>query len=185
MNSMRIILYGAPGAGKGTQAELLAKKFSIPHISTGDMLRSAIEQGTELGKKAKKFVESGGLVPDDVVIGIVKEVLASPKCANGFILDGFPRTTAQAEGLQKIFDELGIANIHVVSIDVNEEELVKRLLGRGRADDNEGTIRNRLKVYAESTAPVKGFYQKHGNVHDIKGVGTVEEVQKNIVDALK
>src|SRR5579883_2007809 len=97
MNGMRIILYGAPGAGKGTQAELLAKKYAIPHISTGDMLRSAIQDGTELGKKAKQFVESGGLVPDEVVIGIVRDVLASPKCANGFILDGFPRTIAQAE----------------------------------------------------------------------------------------
>jgi len=185
MNGMRIILYGAPGAGKGTQAELLAKKYAIPHISTGDMLRSAIQEGTELGKKAKQFVESGGLVPDEVVIGIVREVLASPKCANGFILDGFPRTTAQAEGLQKIFNELAITNIHVISIEVNEEELVKRLLGRGRADDNEETIRNRLKVYAESTAPVKNFYLKHGNVHDIKGVGTVDEVQQNVLAALK
>jgi len=185
MNGMRIILYGAPGAGKGTQAELLAKKYAIPHISTGDMLRSAIQDGTELGKKAKQFVESGGLVPDEVVIGIVRDVLASPKCANGFILDGFPRTIAQAEGLQKIFKELGIANIHIISIDVNENELVKRLLARGRTDDNEETIRHRLKVYVESTAPVKSFYQKYGNVHDIKGVGTVEDVQKNIIDVLK
>jgi len=182
---MRIILYGAPGAGKGTQAELLTKKYSIPHISTGDMLRSAIERGTELGKKAKEFVESGGLVPDDVVIGIVRDVLSSPQCANGFILDGFPRTTAQAESLQKIFDELGITGVCIVSINVNEEELVSRLLNRGRVDDSEETIRKRLRVYEQSTAPVKSFYESRGRVCEINGVGSVEDVQKSIINAIE
>lgn len=181
---MQIILFGAPGVGKGTQAELLAKRFSIPHISTGDMLRSAIEAGTPLGKQARQFVQSGGLVPDDVVIGIVREVLASEKCRNGFILDGFPRTTAQAEALQRIFDELHIGSVIVVSLEVDEEEIVKRLLNRGRVDDSEKTIRNRLRVYADSTRPVKAFYKKHGNVREVDGVGTVEGVQESIVAAL-
>ncbi len=181
---MRIILYGAPGAGKGTQAELLAKKFAIPHVSTGDMLRSAIERGTALGTQAKHFVESGGLVPDAIVIGIVRDVLASPECANGFILDGFPRTTAQAEGLQTIFDELHVADVRVVSIEVKEHELVARLLGRGRADDTKETIQNRLRVYESATAPVKEFYERRGSVDVIDGNGSVNDVQAAILQAL-
>ncbi len=180
---MRIILFGAPGVGKGTQAELLAKRFSIPHISTGDMLRSAIEAGTPLGKQAQSYVQSGGLVPDEVVIGIVRDVLSSERCRNGFILDGFPRTTAQAEALQKIFDELHFDAV-VVSLEVDEEEIVKRLLNRGRVDDTEETIRTRLRVYADSTAPVKAFYKKRGAVREVYGVGTVEGVQNNILAAL-
>ena len=180
---MRIILFGAPGVGKGTQAELLAKRFSIPHISTGDMLRSAIEAGTPLGKQAQSYVQSGGLVPDEVVIGIVHDVLASERCRNGFILDGFPRTTAQAEALQQIFDELNLKAV-VVSLEVEEEEIVKRLLNRGRVDDTEETIRTRLRVYADSTAPVKAFYKKRGVVREVYGVGSVEGVQNNIIAAL-
>jgi adenylate kinase len=181
---MRIILFGAPGVGKGTQAVMLAQRFNIPHISTGDMLRAAMESGSELGKTAKSYVESGGLVPDDVVIGIVREVLASDQCSGGFILDGFPRTTAQAEALQKNFDELDIRDVQVVSLDVPEEEIVHRLLQRGRVDDTEETIRHRLQVYANSTAPVKAFYATRIPVRDIHGSGSVEEIQERIVVAV-
>lgn len=182
---MHIILFGAPGVGKGTQAELLSKRFSIPHISTGDMLRGAIEGGTPLGLKAQEFVQSGGLVPDEVVIGIVRDVLASEKCRDGFILDGFPRTTAQAEALQRIFEELQVNSVVVVSLEVNEEEIVARLLNRGRVDDSEGTIRNRLRVYADSTAPVKAYFKRQGRVREVNGVGTVDGVQESIVAALR
>lgn len=181
---MRIILFGAPGVGKGTQAELLAARFSIPHISTGDMLRSAIEAGTPMGKQAQQYVRSGGLVPDEVVIGIVRDVLSSDQCRNGFILDGFPRTTAQAEALQKIFDDLKIGRVLVVSLEVNEDEIVTRLLHRGRVDDTEETIRHRLRVYAESTSPVKTFYRNLGVVREINGVGAVDEVQASIIAVL-
>lgn len=182
---MQIILFGPPGVGKGTQAELLAKRFSIPHISTGDMLRAAIADGTPLGKQAQQHVQSGGLVPDDVVIGIVRDVISSESCRDGFILDGFPRTTAQAEALQKIFDELKLNAVLVVSLQVDENEIVHRLLQRGRSDDNEATIRNRLQVYEQSTAPVKTFYNNRGSVREVPGMGTVDNVQQAIVEALQ
>ncbi len=181
---MRIILFGAPGVGKGTQAALLAQRFGIPHISTGDMLRAAMQSGSELGRKAKEYVESGGLVPDEVVIGIVRDVLASDACRSGFILDGFPRTTAQAEALHRIFAELKINDVQVVSLDVAEDEIVRRLLLRGRADDTEQTIRHRLQVYADATAPVKAFYAGKVPVREVPGMGTVEDIQQRIVAAV-
>ena len=127
---MHILLMGPPGAGKGTQAERLIDEFKIPHISTGDMFRAAVKQGTELGKEAKRYMDAGGLVPDVVTIGIVREGLAKPECANGFILDGFPRTLPQAECLDQICLELNINIDHVIDIEVNEDELIRRLSGR-------------------------------------------------------
>ncbi|HHY59884.1 MAG TPA: adenylate kinase, partial [Clostridia bacterium] len=127
---MRLLIMGPPGAGKGTQAETLTAKLAIPHISTGDMFRKAISEGTELGKKAKEYMDAGQLVPDEVTIGIVKERLAEPDCANGFLLDGFPRTVAQAEALEQLLQDLGMSLDAVINISVPDEKLVARLTGR-------------------------------------------------------
>lgn len=184
---MKIILLGAPGAGKGTQAQFLMEKFRIPQISTGDMLRAAVKAGTELGKQAKQVMDSGGLVTDEIIIGLVKERIKEADCANGFLFDGFPRTIPQAEALQ----EQGIDIDAVLEIAVEDEEIVKRLSGRRvhpgsgrvyhviynppktegldnetgealiqREDDKEETVRKRLKVYHEQTKPLVAFYQK-------------------------
>lgn len=184
---MRIILLGPPGAGKGTQAQLITKRYNVPQISTGDMLRSAIREGTELGLQAKQVMDNGGLVSDDLIIGLVKERIAQPDCANGCIFDGFPRTIPQAEALEKE----GINIDHVIEIDVDDEEIVKRLSGRRqhpasgrvyhivynppkvegkddetgedlvqRDDDKEETIRKRLVAYHKDTAQLVGFYQQ-------------------------
>ncbi|MBI5473051.1 MAG: adenylate kinase [Ignavibacteriae bacterium] len=140
---MRIILFGPPGVGKGTQAKLLSEELGIPHISTGDMLRAAVTEGTELGKKAKATMDSGSLVPDDVMIGIVREVLTSPRVANGFLLDGFPRTVAQAQALASLFDELQIKNYKVIDFCVNDAEIIRRLSARVMCV-NDGKIFNKL-----------------------------------------
>ncbi|MBL6717663.1 MAG: adenylate kinase [Pseudomonadales bacterium] len=183
---MRIILLGAPGAGKGTQAQFLMDKFSIPQISTGDMLRAARAAGTELGQEAERYMSTGELVPDALIIALVKDRIAQPDCANGFLLDGFPRTIPQAQAL----DEAGVAIDEVVALDVDDEEIVKRLSGRRvheasgriyhveynppkavgqddqtgepliqRQDDREETVRRRLEVYREQTRPLVDFYQ--------------------------
>jgi adenylate kinase len=127
---MRLLLFGPPGVGKGTQAKLLAAQLGVPHISTGDMLRTAVAEGTELGRRARSIMDAGKLVPDDLMIGIVRDVLASPRCAPGFILDGFPRTLAQARALSRIFEELGIREFRVVDIDADDEEIIRRLSSR-------------------------------------------------------
>lgn len=187
---MRIILLGPPGAGKGTQAQLITKRYNIPQISTGDMLRAAIREGTELGLQAKAVMETGGLVSDELIIGLVKERIAQPDCANGCIFDGFPRTIPQAQALEKE----GIHIDHVIEIDVDDEEIVKRLSGRRqhpasgrvyhivynppkvegkddetgedlvqRPDDQEETIRKRLVAYHNETAQLVGFYQQQAD----------------------
>lgn len=184
---MRVILLGAPGAGKGTQATFITKKFGIPQISTGDMLRAAVKAGTELGLKAKSVMDSGGLVSDDLIIGLIKDRLSQPDCANGCLFDGFPRTIPQAEALKNA----GLAIDHVVEIKVDDEEIVKRISGRRvhegsgrvyhtvfnppkvegkdnetgedlvqRKDDVEETVRHRLSVYHAQTEPLVKFYQK-------------------------
>ena len=184
---MRVILLGAPGAGKGTQARYITEKFGIPQISTGDMLRAAVKAGTELGLKAKSVMDAGGLVSDDLIINLVKERIAQADCANGFLFDGFPRTIPQAEALR----DAGVALDHVVEIAVDDEEIVKRLSGRRvhpasgrvyhteynppkvagqddltgeelvqREDDKEETVRHRLSVYHSQTKPLVDFYQK-------------------------
>ena len=212
---MRVILLGAPGAGKGTQAQFIMEEFGIPQISTGDMLRAAIKNGTELGKKVKAVMDSGSLVSDDIIIDLVKERIAENDCVNGFLFDGFPRTIPQAEALS----DAGVAIDHVIEIAVEDEEIVKRMSGRRvhqssgrtyhvvfnppkvegkdnqtgeeliqRADDNEETVRHRLGVYHEQTAPLVNFYQNIGGEtrHDcIKGVGSVEEIKANVLAALK
>ncbi len=182
---MNIILFGPPGVGKGTQAERLRDNFNLHHISTGDMLRAAIKAETPLGLEAKKFVESGGLVPDEVIIGLVREVLiADQQQGKGFLLDGFPRTVPQAEALEPLFAELHILDVSIVVLDAPEDELVKRMVKRGadsgRVDDTEETIRHRLVVYHDQTKPVQDFYAKRRSLSLVDGLGSVEEITERI-----
>lgn len=184
----RLIFMGPPGAGKGTQADTIKDKFQIPQISTGDILRSAVKNSTPMGLEAKKFMDAGDLVPDVVVIGIIKDRLAEADCAKGFILDGFPRTVEQAEALGKILAEMKMDLDAVVNLAVPDEELVQRLLGRaekeGRADDNEATIKNRLQNYHTKTFPLIDYYRKTGILKEINGVGTMDEITKEILRVL-
>lgn len=178
-----LIIFGPPGVGKGTQAELIAKKLDLEHISTGEILRRAVTEGTEFGKKAKEIMDKGNLVPDDIMNGIVKDTLKGIK-KNGFILDGFPRTLAQAKALSEIFKDLNIENVKVINLSADEDEIVDRLLKRGRSDDTRETIMNRLKVYYDSTAPVKEYYDGLGIVKDIEGMGDVEAINGIILSRL-
>jgi adenylate kinase len=187
---MNVILFGPPGVGKGTQAERLRDHYHLHHISTGDILRTAVKDGTPLGLEAKKYMDSGGLVPDKVIIGLVREVLVKDKAeGKGFLLDGFPRTVAQAEALEKIFGELAISDVRIISLDAPEEELVTRLVKRGkdsgRTDDTEETIRRRLEVYEEQTSPVQDYYEKHRKVSRANGLGEINEITERIHKALK
>ena len=182
---IKVVFLGPPGAGKGTQALKIAEKFGVPHISTGDILRAAVKEGTELGKLAKSYMDRGELVPDEVIIGIIKERLSQPDVKEkGFILDGFPRTLKQAEALDQMLKELNMPLDKVIYLNVDDEEIVKRLLARGRADDTEEVIRNRLKVYREQTAPLIDYYQAKGLLVEIYGVGQIEEITRKIEEAL-
>ena len=188
MSARKIVLLGAPGAGKGTQATLLVEKLDIPHISTGDMLRAAVAARTPVGLEAKAVMEAGNLVGDEIVIAIAEERLGRPDAREGFILDGFPRTLAQAEALESALSKIGTALDCCLAITVDNEEVVQRLLKRaeieGRADDNEETIRERLRVYDEMTAPLLEHYRERGLLLEIPGVGTIEKVFAAIVEAL-
>ena len=207
---MKLILLGPPGEGKGTQAEILSKKLGIDTISTGVMLRTAIREGTELGKLAEGYINEGKLVPDDVVVGIVKERLSQEDCDKGFILDGFPRTTAQAEALS----ESGVEIDKVLSLEVSDEAIIERLSGRReckacgtpyhvvykpsangdkcpcggeliqRADDNEETVKNRIKIYHEQTEPIKDYYEKKGKLVIAYGQEELEDTTKEVAKAL-
>lgn len=181
---MRMVLVGAPGSGKGTQGDKLAVHYKIPKISTGDLLRAAVAAGSALGKQAKAAMDAGKLVADDIVIGMVKERLAQADASRGFILDGFPRSLAQAEALDKQLAAIQQHLDKVVHLDVNNEEIVKRMLARGRADDNEAVIRNRLDVYTGQTQPLLAYYGKQNKLVTIKGAGTVDEIFGRIVKAL-
>ena len=189
MSARRLLLLGPPGAGKGTQAQFLVERYEIPQISTGDMLRAAVAAGTEVGKRAGALMERGELVCDEIVIQVAKERLEQPDARKGFILDGFPRTTAQAEALDGLLAELGTPLEACVAMAVDEGELVRRLLERaeieGRSDDNEETIRNRMRVYAEQTEPLIAHYRAQGLVREIHAEGTIEEVAKRIEEALR
>jgi len=212
---MRIILLGPPGAGKGTQAKLLIERLGIPQISTGDMLRAAVKDSRPLGRQAKAYMDRGALVPDDVIIGLVRERLQAPDCARGYILDGFPRTVAQAEALEKTLGELHLNLDHVLCLDVPSEDLVVRIAGRRtcrqcgamsharfsptrrdgvcdacggqtyqRDDDREETVRRRLTVYAEQTAPLVRFYDGRGLLRRIAGTGEIGEIFARMVQSL-
>ena len=209
---MNLILLGAPGAGKGTQAEIICSKLSIPAISTGNIIRESMKAGTEMGKKAKAFVDEGKLVPDAVVIGIIQERLAKDDCKNGFILDGFPRTIPQAEAL----DEMGIVIDRVLSIEVSDEDITRRMSGRRvcsgcgasyhvefkpskaegvcdacgealvqRKDDAPETVLDRLKVYHEQTEPLKDYYAKSGKLRIVQGQEKVEDTTRLTLAALE
>ena len=209
---MKLILLGAPGAGKGTQAEVLCKQLSIPAISTGNIIREALKNGTEMGKKAKSYMDQGALVPDNIVIGIIQERLAQQDCAGGFILDGFPRTIAQAEAL----DEMGVIVDKVIDIEVADEKIVQRMSGRRvcekcgasyhllykkpkvdavcdscagaliqRKDDHPDTVTQRLQVYHEQTEPLKSYYAKQGKLTVVEGQEEVADTTKLVLAAVE
>jgi len=213
---MRLIIFGAPGVGKGTQAKILSSKLNIPHISTGDILREAVKNKTSLGMKAQEIMNKGELVSDEIMIGIIKDTLSQPQSRKGFLLDGFPRTLKQAEALDSLMNQLNIKDYSVISLSADDEELVKRLSNRRacknchtiftfdeikgkdicpkcgaensfiqRNDDKEDVIRNRLKVYKSNTKPVLDHYEKQHRIISVDGLGSIEAVNKNIMEALK
>lgn len=185
---LNLIIFGAPGSGKGTQSENLIKKYNLAHISTGDVLRAEMKNETELGKLAEGYISKGQLVPDDVVIGMLANVLDSKKDAAGVIFDGFPRTIPQGEALEKMLKERGQDISIVVSLEVDEPELIDRLIKRGeqsgRSDDNLETIKSRLDVYQNQTSPLKEHYKNTEKLVSIQGVGTVDEIFDRISQAV-
>ncbi len=190
---MRVVLLGPPGAGKGTQAQIIAGKLSVPAISTGDIFRANVSGQTELGRQAKSYMDAGDLVPDEITVAMVKDRLAEPDAKAGFLLDGFPRTIAQAEQLRDSLAEIGGHLDRVLELVVDEDELVRRLSGRRmlvdgkmvqRDDDKPETVRHRLEVYREQTAPVAGFYEEEGLLARIDAIGNVEEVTARAMEAL-
>jgi adenylate kinase len=185
---VNLILLGAPGSGKGTQGALLSARLGIPKIATGDLLRAAVRDGTPLGRKAQRYMEQGLLVPDDVIMGLIAEVVTSPAAGDGVIMDGFPRTIPQASAVDALLAAGGRRVDRVLLIDVPEEELVRRMLGRaaqeGRSDDTPETIRKRLAVFREQTEPLIAHYRAQGVMTAIPGTGTVEEIAQRIVGSL-
>jgi adenylate kinase len=189
---VRVVLLGPPGAGKGTQAQIIAGRLGVPAISTGDIFRANVSGQTELGKKAKAFMDAGELVPDEITVAMVKDRLAEPDAKAGFLLDGFPRTIAQAEQLRSSLAELGHGLDCVLELVVDEEELVRRLSGRRmlvdgemvqRDDDKPETVRRRLQVYRQQTAPLSGFYETEGLLARIDAIGEIDEVTARAMEA--
>ena len=185
---LNIVIFGAPGSGKGTQSERIVEKYGINHISTGDVLRAEIKNGTELGKTAKGYIDQGQLIPDELMIDILASVFDSFKDSKGVIFDGFPRTIAQAEALKKMFAERGQDVSVMVDLEVPEDELMVRLIKRGkdsgRADDNEETIKKRLHVYHSQTAPLIDWYKNERKYQHINGLGTMEGIFAEICEAI-
>ena len=185
---LNIVIFGAPGSGKGTQSERIVEKYGINHISTGDVLRAEIKNGTELGKTAKGYIDQGQLIPDELMIDILASVFDSFKDSKGVIFDGFPRTIAQAEALKKMLAERGQDVSVMVDLDVPEDELMVRLIKRGkdsgRADDNEETIKKRLHVYHSQTAPLIDWYKNEKKYQHINGLGTMEGIFAEICEAI-
>jgi adenylate kinase len=190
---LNIVLFGPPGAGKGTQAEFLINSFGLNHLSTGDLLRSEIAAGTKLGLEAKSFMDKGELVPDAVVIGMIKSKLESNQDAKGFIFDGFPRTVEQAKELDKLLEENGTPISGMLSLEVEKQELINRLLNRGKIsgrpdDQDQSVIENRINVYNQKTLPLIEYYKPQGKHFGINGMGTVEEIAgrlKEVAENLK
>ena len=180
---MRVVLLGPPGAGKGTQADRIAARFQLVHLATGDLLRANVADGTPLGEVAQAYLDSGELVPDEVVVAMMLDRLTWPDCGHGFLLDGFPRSVAQATALDEHLAELGAPLDAAINLEVAEEELLHRLAGRGRADDNAQTIRNRLQVFVSSTRPLLDYYEKRGVLFSVAAAGTIDEVSERILHA--
>ena len=182
---LNLVLFGPPGAGKGTQAEFLIKAYGLEHLSTGDLLRSELAAGTILGLEAKRYMEKGELVPDSVVIGMIKNKLTSSNGSNGIIFDGFPRTVDQAKALDELLNENGTPIKGMLSLEVEKEELIHRLLGRGlisgRLDDqDQSVIENRINVYNEKTLPLIEYYKPQGKHFGINGMGSIEEIAERL-----
>jgi adenylate kinase len=188
MSARRLLLLGPPGAGKGTQARRLVEGLGVPQISTGDMLREAVASGSAVGREARGFMDAGRLVPDEVVIGVTEQRLRQADAGRGFILDGFPRTVGQAKALDGLLSRLGVKLERCITLIVNGEELVKRLLRRadieGRSDDNEQAIRTRMEEYQRKTAPLVDHYRSAGVLVEVDGMGDEEQVAKRIQEAL-
>jgi adenylate kinase len=186
---MRIVLLGAPGSGKGTQAALLEKNLGVPHISTGALFRAAVSQQTPLGRKVKTFLDRGELVPDDLTLGLLEERMTQADAEHGFILDGYPRNLAQAESLDALLDRLESPVEIAIQIDVDTEQVVARIAKRaaeeGRSDDTDQVVRKRMQVYQEQTAPVIDYYAEQGLLTRVLGTGTIEEVTQLILGVLK
>tara|TARA_B110000014_G_scaffold250431_1_gene226699 strand:- start:447 stop:995 length:549 start_codon:yes stop_codon:yes gene_type:complete len=181
---MILILFGPPGAGKGTQADLLKDKFNLLHLSTGDILREEVSNNTDLGQKAKKFMDSGELVTDELIIEMIKNKIDSTTNVEGFLFDGFPRTISQAEALDTMLSSNNLNVDKVISLEVDDNVLTQRLLSRGRSDDNEETIKNRLNVYKDQTLPIKDYYLKSNKLVEVKGDDSVEDVNATIVSSI-
>ncbi|MGQ9576140.1 MAG: adenylate kinase [Thermoguttaceae bacterium] len=173
---MRIVFIGPPGAGKGTQAERIVKTYQIAHLSTGDMLRAARDAKTEIGLKAEQYMACGQLVPDDLILAMISQRLEQPDCRSGYLLDGFPRTIAQAEALDAMLARKGTPLDAVLEVDVPEEELFRRLSGRGRTDDRPEVVRQRLVAYQQQTAPLLDYYGRRGLLRKIDGLGSIDEI---------
>ena len=180
---MRLLFVGPPGAGKGTQAALVASRLGVPHISTGEMFRDHVTSGTDLGRQVQELMEAGAYVPDEITVAMLADRMRSPDTDEGFILDGFPRTIGQVASLDKLLGPDGLDR--VVLFEVDEERLVERMLARGRADDSEETIRSRFKVYEEQTAPLIELYRSRGLVVSVDGEGEVDEVTERILRMLE
>lgn len=187
---VNIILFGPPGSGKGTQAEKLIEKYKLVHISTGDLLRAEMAAKTPLGQEARSFIDNGRLVPDEVVIGMISAKLDAHPKAGGFIFDGFPRTIAQAEALDKLLSAKNYSITRLLSLEVSEPELIRRLLNRGktsnRSDDQDVSIvRNRIDEYRKKTLPVADYYNRQGKLSNIKGEGSIEEIFNRLTAAIE
>jgi adenylate kinase len=186
---MRIVMLGAPGSGKGTQAALLKDRLAVPHISTGELLRAAVRAGTPLGKQAQAVMERGELVSDTIMLGMLEDRFREPDVSGGFILDGYPRNRAQAEALDALLDRLQQPVDKAVQLDVDEADLLERLKLRGaaegRADDNPDSVRTRLQVYREQTAPVIEHFERQGKLTRVEGFGSIEEIAERLVACLQ